>query len=136
MFKTSMRAVLLCAALGAAMVLPGMVSGAEQAAVQRKVLLQQDLPIPNYQLVTIGVDFPAGSREGRHSHEGALAGYVQEGTVTLDEDGKPSKVYKAGDAFYIEPGQIHEGINNGPGPARIVATVVIEKGKTMTTPAK
>jgi quercetin dioxygenase-like cupin family protein len=136
MFKTSMRAAVLCAALGAAVVLPGMVSGAEQAAVQRKVLLQQDLPIPNYQSVTIGVDFPAGSREGRHTHDGALSGYVQDGAITLDVEGKPSKVYKAGDAFFIEPGQIHEGINNGPAPARVIATLIIEKGKPMTTAAK
>ena len=43
--------------------------------------------------------------------------------------------YKAGDSFYIEPGKIHEGINNGTSPVKAVATFVVEKGKPLTSPA-
>jgi quercetin dioxygenase-like cupin family protein len=108
---------------------------AQQLTVQRKVLLTQDLPIPGYQTVMAAVEIPAGGREGRHTHPGAVVGYVQEGVLTLDYEGKPTATYKAGDAFYIEAGKIHEGINKGGSPVKIVATFVVEKGKPLTTAA-
>ena len=57
---------------------------AQEPTVQRKVLLTQDLPIPGYQTVLAAVEIPAGGREGRHTHAGALVVYVQEGVLTFD----------------------------------------------------
>ena len=108
---------------------------AQQPTIQRKVLLMQDLPIPGYQAVMAAVEIPAGGREGRHTHPGAVVVYIQEGTITFDHEGKPTMTYKAGDSFYIEPGKIHEGINNGTSPVKAVATFVVEKGKPLTSPA-
>ena len=107
----------------------------QQPTIQRKVLLTQDLPIPGYQAVMAAVEIPAGGREGRHTHPGAVVVYIQEGTITFDHEGKPTMTYKAGDSFYIEPGKIHEGINNGTSPVKAVATFVVEKGKPLTSPA-
>jgi len=108
---------------------------AQEPTVQRKVLLTQDLPLPGYQTVMAAVEIPAGGREGRHTHPGAVVVYIQEGTITFDHEGKPTMTYKAGDSFYIEPGKIHEGINNGTSPVKAVATFVVEKGKPLTSPA-
>ena len=108
---------------------------AQQPTIQRKVLLTQDLSIPGYQAVMAAVEIPAGGREGRHTHPGAVVVYIQEGTITFDHEGKPTMTYKAGDSFYIEPGKIHEGINNGTLPVKAVATFVVEKGKPLTSPA-
>ena len=108
---------------------------AQQPTIQRKVLLTQDLSIPGYQAVMAAVEIPAGGREGRHTHPGAVVVYIQEGTITFDHEGKPTMTYKAGDSFYIEPGKIHEGINNGTSPVKAVATFVVEKGKPLTSPA-
>jgi len=107
----------------------------QQPTIQRKVLLTQDLPIPGYQAVMAAVEIPAGGREGRHTHPGAVVVYIQEGIITFDHEGKPTMTYKAGDSFYIEPGKIHEGINNGTSPVKAVATFVVEKGKPLTSPA-
>ena len=107
----------------------------QQPTIQRKVLLTQDLPIPGYQAVMAAVEIPAGGREGRHTHPGAVVVYIQEGTITFDHEGKPTMTYKAGDSFYIEPGKIHEGINNGTLPVKAVATFVVEKGKPLASPA-
>ena len=107
----------------------------QQPTIQRKVLLTQDLPIPGYQAVMAAVEIPAGGREGRHTHPGAVVVYIQEGIITFDHEGKPTMTYKAGDSFYIEPGKIHEGINNGTLPVKAVATFVVEKGKPLTSPA-
>ncbi len=108
---------------------------AEQPAIQRKVLLTQDLPIPGYQAVMAAVEVPAGGREGRHTHPGALFVYVLEGSLTVECEGKPTLTYKAGDTAYIEAGKIHEGINNGTSPFKAIVTFVVEKGKPMTSPA-
>ena len=108
---------------------------AQEPTVQRKVLLTQDLPIPGYQTVMAAVEIPAGGREGRHTHPGALVVYIQEGVLTFDYEGKPTMTYKAGDSFYIEPDKIHEGINKGTSPVKAIATFVVEKGKPLTSPA-
>lgn len=107
---------------------------AQQPAVQRKVLLQQDLTtIPGYQAVLVSVEIPVGGREGRHTHPGSVLVYVEEGALTLDYDGKPTMTYKPGESFYVEPGRIHEGINKGNTPIKAVATFIVEKGKPLTT---
>jgi quercetin dioxygenase-like cupin family protein len=79
---------------------------AQQPTVQRKVLLTQDLAaIPGYQMVMVAVEIPPGGREGRHTHPGALMGYVQEGILTLDDEGKATMTYKPGDSFFVKAGQ-------------------------------
>ena len=108
---------------------------AQQPTVQRKILLTQDLPIAGYQTVMAAVEIPAGGREGRHTHPGAVVVYIQEGILTFDYEGKPTTTYKAGESFFIEAGKIHEGINKGTSPVKAVATFVVEKGKPLTSPA-
>ena len=88
-------------------------ASAQQPTVQRKVLLTQDLPIAGHQIVMATTEIPAGGREGRHTHPGALVVYIQEGVLTFDYEGKPTATYKAGDSFYVEAGKIHAGINKG-----------------------
>ena len=56
-------------------------ASAQQPNIQRKVLLTQDLPIAGYQIVMAAVEIPAGGREGRHTHPGALVVYIQEGAL-------------------------------------------------------
>ena len=116
--------------LSAAATVPAM---AQQPTVQRKMLLTQDLAIPGYQTVMATVEIPAGGREGKHTHPGAVVVYLAEGTLTLEYEGKPTTTYKPGDSFYIEGGKIHEGINNGSSAVKAIATFVVEKGKPLTT---
>jgi quercetin dioxygenase-like cupin family protein len=72
--------------------------------------------------VLVRVDFPVGGREGRHTHPGLLIIHVEEGTLTLDYEGRPTADYKPGDSVVVEAGKIHEGINKGNVPAHAVAT--------------
>lgn len=99
----------------------------------RKVLLQQDLAIPGYTAALVAVEIPVGAREGRHTHPGTAIVYVQEGTLTLDYEGKPTATYTAGQTFSVEPGKIHEGINKGNTTVRALASFIVEKGKPLTT---
>ena len=132
--RINVKIVLIVAAV-AAILLPVWTNSAAQQApsVTRKVLMQQDLNILGYTTALVSVEIPVGGREGRHTHPGTLLVYVQEGTLTLDYEGKPTKAYKAGETFSVEPGKIHEGINKGNTPIKALASFVVEKGKPLTT---
>ena len=106
----------------------------QQSAIQRKSLLQQDSPIPGYQVIMNIVEIPAGAREVRHTHPGPLAGYILEGTLVLEHEGRPTTTYSAGEAVLIEAGKIHRGINTTTTPLKLVATLIAEKGKPASSP--
>lgn len=108
---------------------------AQQAAptVKRTVLLKQDMTIPGREAVMASVELPPGATEGRHTHPAEVYVFVQEGTISLEREGKPTESLKAGDFFYIAPGQIHNGTNKGTVTARLSAVFVTEKGKPLTT---
>jgi len=122
--------VLVLCGLGLLLITP---SAAQQPTVMRKTLQREDSAIPGYEVVLATVEIPAGGREGRHTHPGLVMVYVREGVLTLDYEGKPTATYKAGDSFYVEPGKIHEGHNNGTMPVKVVGTFVVKKGMPMTT---
>jgi quercetin dioxygenase-like cupin family protein len=106
-----------------------------QIGLERKVLLQQDLAIPGYETLLAEVTIAVGGREGKHWHAGTLVGYVLEGELTLELQGQPTKIVKAGESVLIEPRQVHEGINKGSVPIKALATFIVEKGKPLSTPA-
>jgi quercetin dioxygenase-like cupin family protein len=60
---------------------------------------------------------------------------VLEGTLQLEVAGQPPRTLKAGEAFFIPPGVVHDGRNTGAGPAKVLATYVVEKGKPVASPA-
>ena len=118
----------------AAIALVGTLVHAQQApAVKRTVLLQHDTSVPNYEAVLVRVDIPAGGREGRHTHTGLAMIHVDEGTLTLDYEGKPTVAYKPGESFFVEAGKVHEGMNKGTTPVKAIATFIVPKGQPMTT---
>lgn len=107
---------------------------AQQApTVTRTVLQKHDLRVPGEEGVMALVQMPPGAREGRHTHPAQAFVYVLEGVVSLEVQGKPAVDYKAGESFFIEGGEIHEGMNKGQVPARAVAVFFADKGKPLTT---
>jgi quercetin dioxygenase-like cupin family protein len=102
-------------------------------SVKRTILLKQDMTIPGREAVMALVELPPGGKEGRHTHPAEVYGFVQEGTITLEVQGQPTRTLKAGDVFSIPPETIHEGTNNGTVTARLSAVFVAEKGKPLTT---
>ena len=107
-----------------------------QAGVERKVLLQEDLSVPGQQVSLIAVTIAVGAREGQHTHPGTLVGQIQEGELMLDKQGLPTQTFKAGESFSVKPGQVHEGMNHGKTPVKILVTLVAEKGKPLTSQVK
>jgi quercetin dioxygenase-like cupin family protein len=122
----------------AAVVIAGTVAGVwgqQPATFKRTVLQQADLSVQGREAVTALVEFqPAGS-SGRHTHPGEEIGYVLDGTIVIEQDGKPPVTLKAGGTFIVPAGTIHNATNTGSSTGRLVATYVVEKGKPMATPA-
>ena len=85
--------------------------------------------------MTTVIEIPPGASSARHSHPGEDFGYVIEGTIVLQVDGKPPLTLKGGDVFFTERGRIHNARNIGTTPARAVDTYIIDKGKAGITPA-
>ena len=116
--------------------LAGIVAGvsAQQAGFKRTVLQQGDLSLPGREVVTALVEFQPGATVGRHTHPGEEAGYVLEGTVVLDQEGKPAVTLGVGRTFFIPAGTVHNATNSSPAPASVLATYIVEKGKPLATP--
>lgn len=110
---------------------------AQQPALKRTVLQQVDLSSPGKEAVTARAELPPGASSGKHTHPGEELGYVLEGSLkmTVGADGGTRQL-KAGEAFAIPAGAVHEATNTGAGPAVVVSTYVVEKGKPLASPAK
>lgn len=107
----------------------------QQAAFKRTILQTQDLSADGRQAVVALVEFQPGAVIGKHTHPGEEIGYILEGALVLEVDGKPPVTLKAGDAFFVEAGRVHWG-RNGDTPGKALSTYVVEKGKPLATPVK
>ena len=113
------------------------VLGAQQPpSAKRTVLLKKEMQIPGREAVMIITELPPGGSEGRHTHPAEVFVYVLEGSIAFEQEGSPSATYKAGDAFAIEPGKIHDGKNIGTAPSKALVVFVAEKGKPLRTDVK
>jgi quercetin dioxygenase-like cupin family protein len=130
MNRRTVAVIVACAALAYA----GTLVQAQQAPTpKRTVLLQHDISIPGYEALLVAVDIPVGAREGRHTHPGPAMIHVTEGALTLDYEGKPTAIYKAGESFFVDAKAVHEGMNKGNVPVKAIATFIVPKGQAVTT---
>jgi quercetin dioxygenase-like cupin family protein len=106
------------------------------AGFKRVELQRHDLATPEREAVLARGEFAPGAAVPRHTHPGDEVGYVLEGEVTIELDGKPPLKLKAGDSFFVPAGQVHFASNTGTAVAAILSTYVVEKGKPLATPAK
>jgi quercetin dioxygenase-like cupin family protein len=125
-------AIVTFVALAAAGIVAGV--SAQQAGFTRTVLQQGDLSVSGREAVTAIAEFQPTATVGRHTHPGEEIGYVLEGTIVLEQEGKPPVTLGAGKTFLIPPGTIHNATNAGSGRARVLATYIVEKGKPLATP--
>jgi len=93
-----------------------------------------DLSIPGREAVQAVATIQAGAESGRHTHPGEEFGYVLDGTITVEVQGKTAVTKKAGEGFIIPPGVVHNAKNASAASARVLATYIIEKGKPVATP--
>jgi len=128
--------VLFGALVGAAAVGAGMdrLALAQQPGIKRTILLRTDEPGSTTHEVVMGIaEIAPGAMAGKHRHPGIEIGYILDGSVTLEHEGEPARMLKAGDSFKNEPG-VHNAKNTGTTPVKILAVYLVEKGKPMAEP--
>ena len=102
--------------------------------IKRTILQRGD--IGNNMEAVLGVaEIPAGAASGRHTHFGTETGMLLEGTMSLEVDGEPTRLVKAGDSWLIGTGKVHNANVVGDTRAKVISTYVVEKGKPLATPA-
>jgi quercetin dioxygenase-like cupin family protein len=111
---------------------------AQSTAEEIQVVLQQDLPdltLDNWAATLLEVSYPPGGSSASHSHPGITIAYVLEGSIRSKVGDQPERTYTRGEAFVERPGQLHAVSRNASEtePARLLAVLLAEKGKALTT---
>ena len=93
--------------------------------------ISQDGP---YSLIQVVQDFDPGAWTQRHKHGGNGVITVIEGQITFRSNGHET-VYKAGDSFIEQAGQVVEAGNVGTTRTRVAASFLIPQAAALTTVA-
>jgi quercetin dioxygenase-like cupin family protein len=118
-------------------------AGSAQGARYREtVTVAADEPIPNLpgkRLVTHVVDYPpgGGSAPHRHARSAFIYAYVISGAIRSQVESEPARVYRAGEAWFEDPGSRHPVSVNASDtePAQLLAVVVVDSAdKPVTIP--
>jgi quercetin dioxygenase-like cupin family protein len=128
-------------AVGVALMLAAFVSlhgqqPPQQTGFKRTVVQQGDLSAPGREVVQAIAEIQPGGQSGRHTHPGEEVAYILEGTIELETQGKPAVSKKAGDAFLVPAGTVHNAKNTGKTVAKVLGTYIVEKGKPLATPVQ
>lgn len=84
------------------------------------------------EIVVIAVAIAPGGSSPVHTHPGDCVGTVVEGQIELRAVGKDPRQVAAGTAFANPRGTVHQFVNASDKPARLLTTLVVEKGKPRT----
>jgi quercetin dioxygenase-like cupin family protein len=109
---------------------------AQSSGLKRSLVHKADVSVPNREAVVARIEVDPGVMAGRHTHDGDEITYVLEGEGELLIEGEAPRKLKAGDAFVVPAGKVHDAKNTGAGPFKLVGVFVVEKGKPLATPAK
>jgi quercetin dioxygenase-like cupin family protein len=110
-------------------------AGAAPPGIKRTILQRTPSEDGKYEIVLGLAEIAPGGSTGRHSHPGVETGMVLEGSAQFEIDGEPARTLKAGDSYAIPTGKVHNATTVGVGPAKVLATYVVEKGKPLAIPA-
>jgi quercetin dioxygenase-like cupin family protein len=135
--RKSFAMVVAVAAVAAGSLTLGVRALYGQAPAFKRVELQKhDLSTAGREAIMARGEFNAGAGTPRHTHPGEEVAYVLEGQVTVEVEGKPPAVLKAGDVFFVPAGTVHAAKNSGTAVAKVLSTYIVEKGKPLATPVK
>ncbi len=95
---------------------------------------------PGWEAILVQRTVPPGAESGKHTQSGNEIVYIQEGTVTLEVQGKPAVTLKAGETFSTVAGEVHNVKNaSSSAPVKALAFYVAKKGarlEDLSVPAK
>jgi quercetin dioxygenase-like cupin family protein len=111
---------------------------AQQQAVKRTELLRTDLAgMEGKEGIIYTAELAPGAVAGKHFHPGTEMGYILEGSLVLEPEGKPPQTLKAGEAFHNPLKLIHDAKNaSASAPAKVLVFLISEKGQPLATPVQ
>jgi hypothetical protein len=100
---------------------------AQQTGIKRTILLTTDEPGSQSHEAVMGIaELEAAASSGRHRHPGIEIGYVLDGSIRVEHDGRAPMSLKAGDTFKNDGVQCDQYRSRaGKDPRRLL----VEKGK-------
>ena len=106
----------------------------------RKIAFESDLPelsLKNWSVTVIEVSYGPGEASAAHRHPGITVAYVLEGEIRSKVGNGPERTYSAGQVFLETPNELHAVSRNASTtkPAKLLAVMLAEKGKPLTSPA-
>ena len=133
------RTVFVVAAAAAALIAPT-AGSAHDASLRETVTVAADAPIPNLpgkRLVSHIVDYPPGASSAphRHARSAFIYAYVLSGEIRSQVDGEPARVYRAGEAWFENPGAYHRVSANASDtePAWLLAVFIVDAAEEQLT---
>jgi quercetin dioxygenase-like cupin family protein len=128
-----MKRTLFVAAAAAAALIAPTAGSTHGAPLRETVTVAADEPIPNLpgkRLVSHIVNYPPGASSAphRHARSAFIYAYVLSGEIRSQVEGEPARVYRAGEAWFENPGAHHRVSANASGtePARLLAVLVVD----------
>lgn len=124
-----------------ALLLLARAAGAQPANSRNRQVFQHDLPkvsLDNWAVTAVEVNYGPGERSAAHSHPGITVAYVLEGEIRSKVGDAPEQTYTVGQMFIESPGEVHAVSGNASDskPAKLLAILMAEKGKPLTSPVK
>jgi quercetin dioxygenase-like cupin family protein len=106
-----------------------------------KVLQRTELKgAPEWEAILVQRILPPGVESGKHTQSGNEIVYIEEGSVTVEIQGKPAVTLKPGGSFTTVAGEVHNVKNaSTTTPAKALAFYVAKKGarlEDLSLPAK
>jgi quercetin dioxygenase-like cupin family protein len=126
--------------MGSAGVLLAQVLHAQKSGGGSKAVFKHDLPdvsLKEWAVTAVEVTYGPGESSAAHRHPGITIAYVLEGEIRSKIGDEPEQTYAVGQMFLETPSQLHAVSGNASNttPAKLLALLVAEKGKPLTTAA-
>jgi len=90
---------------------------------QTTTVLGQSIAYPTQQPAQVSssiITLLPGQQTGMHRHDAPMYAYILSGAVTVTYDGGITKTYRKGQAIMEAIGTVHNGVNKGDDPVRIL----------------
>ncbi len=96
-----------------------------------------DLDLRGWSVTAVEVKYAPGQASNAHRHPGLTFAYVLEGDIVSKVGDEAEKTYATGEMWMETPNALHSVSRNASAtkPARLLAILLAEKGKALTTPA-
>ena len=123
----------------ASVVATGIASVSQNAPSRSRVAIAQGLPPldgQHLEATVVEVTYEPGGANTAHRHPCPVIGYVLEGSLRMQVQGQPERIYTPGESFYEAPTDVHlVSANASPDkPARFLAYFVCDRRTPLSVP--